>query len=136
MISAGLRSRLLAAARRAVAKAYAPYSQRRVGAALLTGRGAIFSGANLENASFGLTLCAERVAIAAAAAAEGPDLKIQALAVVSDPRADCPPCGACRQVIREFGAEALIIFPGPDGLVEMNLKELLPAGFQFPGKEG
>jgi len=119
-----------------MAKAYAPYSQLRVGAALLTGRGAIFSGANLENASFGLTLCAERVAIAAAAAAEGPDLKIQALAVVSDPRADSPPCGACRQVIREFGAEALIIFPGPDGLVEMNLKELLPAGFQFPGKEG
>ncbi len=132
MITPAQRSQLLQAAREALEKAYAPYSHFRVGAALLTRQGAIFSGANVENASYGLTLCAERAAVAAAVAAEGPGMRIQALAVVSDSPAACPPCGACRQVILEFGRQALIIFPGPDGLMEMALEELLPAGFQLP----
>ncbi len=136
MITPAQRSQLLQAAREVLEKAYAPYSRLRVGAALLTWQGGIFSGANVENASYGLTLCAERAAVAAAVAAEGPGMQIRALAVACEPPAACPPCGACRQVILEFGSQARIIFPGPEGLVEMALEELLPAGFQFPRKEG
>ena len=136
MITPAQRSQLLQAAREVLEKAYAPYSRLRVGAALLTWQGGIFSGANVENASYGLTLCAERAAVAAAVAAEGPSMKIRALAVACEPQAACPPCGACRQVIAEFGSQALIIFPEPGGLVEMALEELLPAGFQHPRKEG
>ena len=135
MITAALKSQLLQAAREVLGKAYAPYSRFRVGAALLTDQGNLFSGANVENASYGLTLCAERAAIAAAVAAEGPGLKIRALAVVSDAPGACPPCGACRQVIQEFGdAEAVIIFFGPEGLVQRPLEELLPVGFSLKRK--
>ncbi len=135
MLTPSQRNRLLEAARAVLKQAYAPYSRFRVGAAVLTGEGRIFSGANVENASYGLTLCAERAAIAAAVAAEGPGLKLRALAVICETPGACVPCGACRQVIREFGPETLIIFQGPAGLVEMGLEELLPAGFQLPGKE-
>jgi cytidine deaminase len=129
MITPALRSQLLQAARQVLEQAYAPYSLFRVGAALLTRQGGVFTGANVENASYGLTLCAERAAIAAAVAAEGPGLEIRALAVVSESQEACPPCGACRQVILEFGKKALIIFKGPDGLVEMPVEDLLPAAF-------
>ncbi len=134
MITPAQESQLLKAARAALEKAYAPYSRLRVGAALLTAAGGIFTGANVENASFGLTLCAERAAIAAAVAAEGPGMRIRALAVASDSPGAFPPCGACRQVILEFGPQALVIFPGPDGPVATSLEELLPAGFQLPRK--
>ena len=106
-----------------------------MGAALLTRQGGVFSGANVENASYGLTLCAERAAVAQAVAAEGPGLEIRALAVVSESQEACPPCGACRQVIQEFGPGALIIFPGPEGPVIKSLCELLPAAFQLNRKE-
>ena len=130
MITAVLKSRLLEAAREVLERAYAPYSRFRVGAALLTEQGKLFSGANVENASYGLTLCAERAAVAAAVAAEGPGLKVQALAVVGDAPGACPPCGACRQVLQEFGDhDTTIIFSGPEGLVQRPLGELLPAGF-------
>jgi len=134
MIAAALKSRLLDAAREVLGKAYAPYSRLRVGAALLTEAGGIFPGANVENASYGLTLCAERAAVAAAVAAEGPGLKIRALAVVSDSPAACPPCGACRQVIQEFGEDAVIIYYGPEGLVQRRLAELLPERFHLSRK--
>jgi cytidine deaminase len=129
MISPAQRSQLLQAARQVLEKAYAPYSHFRVGAALLTRQGGVFTGANVENASYGLTLCAERAAIAVAVAAEGPGLEIRSLAVVSESQEACPPCGACRQVILEFGKKALIIFQGPDGLMEMPVEDLLPAEF-------
>ena len=129
MITAALQSRLLQAAREALEKAYAPYSRFRVGAALLTDQGHLFSGANVENASYGLTLCAERAAVAAAVAAEGPGLKIRALAVVGEAPGACPPCGACRQVLQEFSAGAVVIYSGPEGLVQRPLEELLPEGF-------
>ena len=131
MITAALKSRLLQAAREVLEKAYAPYSRFRVGAALLTDQGHLFSGANVENASYGLTLCAERAAVAAAVAAEGPGLKIRALAVVSEAPGACPPCGACRQVLQEFSAEAVVIYSGPEGLVQRPLEELLPEGFSL-----
>lgn len=130
MVTAALKSRLLQAAREVLGKAYAPYSRFRVGAALLTEQGNLFSGANVENASYGLTLCAERAAVAAAVATEGSGLKIRALAVVSDAPGACPPCGACRQVIQEFGdGDTVVIFFGPEGLVQRRLEELLPVGF-------
>jgi cytidine deaminase len=132
MITAVLKSRLLEAAREVLERAYAPYSRLRVGAALLTEQGNLFSGANVENASYGLTLCAERAAVAAAVAAEGPGLKVQALAVVSDAPGACPPCGACRQVLQEFGdQDTTIIFSGPEGLIQRPLGELLPDGFRL-----
>ncbi len=131
-LAADDRARLLDAARAALAKAYAPYSRFRVGAAVLTAQGHIFAGANVENASYGLTVCAERVAIFTAAAQEGGEqLKIRALAVVCDRPGACPPCGACLQVLAEFGPEAVVIFQGEQGLEEAGLKELLPWGFSL-----
>jgi cytidine deaminase len=124
------RRRLLEAATAALGKAYAPYSAIRVGAAVLTSEGRIFSGANLENASYGLTLCAERVAVAVAAAAlGGENLRLQAVAVVSDHPGPFPPCGACRQVLAEFGPKALILYRGEAGLEEVRLADLLPRNF-------
>ncbi len=130
-ISAAGRSKLLKAAQEAIKHAYAPYSNFRVGAAVLTEKGNIFSGGNVENASYGLTICAERAAIFAAVAAEGADMKIRGLAVFTESGAPCAPCGACRQVIWEFGPQAWVFFQGPDGLRETRITELLPEGFSF-----
>jgi cytidine deaminase len=125
------RKRLLQAARKAMKHAYAPYSQFRVGAALLTAKGRIFSGCNVENSSYGLTNCAERTAIFAAVADSGPGLTIRAVAVVNDQGVPCSPCGACRQVIYEFGAEAAIIFQSAEGWRVSPIAELLPEGFRL-----
>jgi cytidine deaminase len=122
-------ARLLDAAKEALVRAYAPYSGVKVGAAVLTEKGQVFSGGNIENASYGLTLCAERAAIAVAVAAEGPGMRIRALAVVSDQSGLFAPCGACRQVIYEFGPEALVIFQGEDGLTQAPITELLHCAF-------
>lgn len=126
------RALLLEAALAAVGRAYAPYSGLKVGAAVLAESGKIYSGANVENASYGLTICAERAGVCAAVAQEGPSLRIIALAVVGERPGPLPPCGACRQVLYEFGPKALIIFQGPEGLKEMPLSRLLPAGFKLP----
>jgi cytidine deaminase len=126
------KARLLAAARSAVGRAYAPYSGLKVGAAVLTPSGDIYAGANVENASYGLTICAERAAVCAAMATAGPTLRLTALAVVSDRPGPLAPCGACRQVLHEFGPQALVIFQGEEGMVEMPLSELLPTGFRLP----
>src|SRR5215471_9174994 len=101
---------LLRAAKAAMKNAHAPYSHFRVGAAILTAKGEIFSGCNVENASYGMTVCAERTAIFSAVAKSGPKLKIVAVAVVNDQGVPCSPCGACRQVIYEFGPRATIYF--------------------------
>src|SRR6266478_2322536 len=106
------RDRLLRLARAAMKKAYAPYSQFRVGAALLTTNGKIFSGCNVENASYGMSNCAERTAIFSAVAQLGPKIEIRAVSVVNDRGVPCSPCGACRQVIYEFGPDATIFFQG------------------------
>jgi cytidine deaminase len=87
--------------------AYAPYSGFKVGAAVITRSGAVFTGCNVENASFGLTICAERAAVAAAIAAGQSDLV--AIAVVADGPEPAAPCGACRQVLAEFNPSIKII---------------------------
>src|ERR1700676_4636884 len=96
------RAALIAAARQAAGQAYCPYSRFRVGAAVLTGRGEIFSGCNVENASNGLTICAERNAIFQAVAKAAGPLVIRAIVVFTPTLEPTAPCGACRQVINEF----------------------------------
>jgi cytidine deaminase len=125
------RELLLRTARAAVKKAYAPYSNFRVGSALLTTSGKVFSGCNVENASYGMTNCAERTAIFSAVAQLGPKLEIRAIAVVNDHGVPCSPCGACRQVIYEFGPDATVLYQGAKGKQEAHITELLPEGFRL-----
>ena len=123
---------LLRAAKSAMTNAYAPYSHFRVGAALLTAKGEIFSGCNVENASYGMTVCAERTAIFSAVAKSGPELEIVAVAVVNDQGVPCSPCGACRQVIYEFGPKASIYFLSKNNAwEEAVITDLLPEGFRL-----
>jgi len=122
---------LVIAAKEARLRAYVPYSKFKVGAAILTNDKKIFSGCNVENASFGLSICAERVAIFKAVS-EGYTY-FEALAVVCDSNRPCFPCGACRQIISEFGKEIIIISSNLKGKTEIkNIHELLPDAF---GKE-
>jgi len=111
--------------------AYAPYSRFRVGAAILLSNGKIFSGCNVENASYGMTNCAERTAIFSAVAQLGPKIDIRAVAVTNDQGVPCSPCGACRQVIYEFGRDATIFFQGTAGPKHAHITELLPEGFRI-----
>jgi cytidine deaminase len=125
------KQRLFQFAEKAMKRAHAPYSKFRVGAALLTSSGKIFSGCNVENASYGLTNCAERTAIFSAVAQLGPSMKIRAIAVTNDQGVPCSPCGACRQVIYEFGPDAMVYFQGTAGWKDSPITELLPEGFRF-----
>jgi cytidine deaminase len=123
---------LLRAAKAAMKNAHAPYSHFRVGAAILTSKGEIFAGCNVENASFGMTVCAERTAIFTAVAQSGPKLEIRAVAVVNDQGVPCSPCGACRQVIYEFGPTATVYFLNKKGSwEEAAITDLLPEGFRL-----
>ena len=130
-VSAAARARLLRAARKAMKNAYAPYSKFRVGAAILTSKGRVFVGCNVENSSYGMTNCAERTAIFSAIAQAGPGLEIHAVAVANDQGVPCSPCGACRQVIHEFGPRAIIFYDGESGPNQSLITELLPEGFQL-----
>jgi len=131
ILPASMRERLLRSARKAMKNAYAPYSNFRVGAAILTSAGDVFLGCNVENASYGMTNCAERTAIFAAVAEMGPKLEIRAVAVTNDHGVPCSPCGACRQVIYEFGPEAVVFFQGKKGWMESAITDLLPEGFRL-----
>ncbi len=116
---------LIAEAWRAREHAYAPYSCFAVGAALRTKNGRVFTGCNVENLSFGLTICAERVAVGAAVAAG--EREFEAIAVVADSKAPVTPCGACRQVLAEFSAELAVCSANLEGaLFESSIAELLP----------
>jgi cytidine deaminase len=128
-LSSADRERLLQSARSMLARSYAPYSKFHVGCAILTESGGVYTGCNVENASYGLAVCAERSAIFTAVAAEGPGMKLRAVAVVNSAGAACSPCGACRQVIFEFGPDALVIYQGRGTLDEATATQLLPAGF-------
>ncbi|HXY52419.1 MAG TPA: cytidine deaminase [Terriglobales bacterium] len=130
-LSSEVRERLLQAASQAMKNAYAPYSNFRVGAAILTSSGELFPGCNVENASYGVTNCAERTAIFSAVAKIGPKLEVVAVAVTNDHGVPCSPCGACRQVIYEFGPDAVVFFRGKKGWKKSPITHLLPEGFRF-----
>ena len=121
-----MEARLISTATAARLQAYAPYSNFQVGAALLAKDGRIFTGCNVENLSYGLTICAERNAIFAAVAAGVREF--DAIAIVADTREPVSPCGACRQVMAEFG-DFKIIAATLDGRVfESTVSALLPRG--------
>ncbi|MBI3972352.1 MAG: cytidine deaminase [Chloroflexi bacterium] len=118
---------LVAAAAEVWRRAYAPYSQFSVGAAVLAG-GRTFTGCNVENASHGLTICAERAAVCAAIAAG--ERAVEAVAIVTDTAQPTAPCGACRQVLREFGTAVVVISATVRGARSVHqLSDLLPASF-------
>lgn len=126
------KDRLLKLAREAQRNAYAPYSKFQVGAAVLLEDGEVHTGCNVENASYGLTNCAERTAIfSAVAKLGGANVKIVAVAVVNSEDAPCSPCGACRQVIAEFGPQSVLWYQGRDGIVESTMERLLPDCFKL-----
>ena len=123
---------LLEHARQAAQNSYSPYSHFRVGAALKLNSGEVVTGANVENVSYGLTICAERCALVRAVALFGPDIRIQAVAVANLTDAPSPPCGACRQVLAEFiEPEAPVLFSAADGLRCMPFSDLLPLAFDM-----
>jgi len=120
--------RLIKAAKKARKNAFAPFSNFSVGAAIETKGGKIFTGCNVENASYGLTMCAERVAIFKAIS-EG-EREFVKLAVVADTLDLTPPCGACRQIIWEFCADTEVILSNLDDKIEtLKMRELLPRAF-------
>ena len=122
-------SELIKKAKRARGRAYAPYSKFKVGAALLTKSGKVYTGANVENAAYGLTVCAERVALFKAVT--NGDRKFVKIAVVVDKDEPVAPCGACRQVLSEFASDLRIICANLDGKTQRyTLRELLPEAFE------
>ena len=117
------------AARAASSKAYAPYSSFRVGAAILTISGVVYAGCNVENASYGLAICAERSAVARMIGTDTEDRKIRLVAVVSPDTAPCFPCGACRQVLHEFGCQEVVVLGASGGYERYPFSEILPHAF-------
>ena len=111
--------------------AYAPYSNFRVGAAILLTDGTIVTGCNVENASYRLTTCAEQTAITSAVALHGPGIRIRAIAVANLNETASQPCGACRQTIHEFSTpDTIIFFPSENGTTpQATIADLLPAAF-------
>ena len=120
-------ARLVAAARGAMANAHAPYSKFHVGAAIEAADGRVFVGCNVESASYGLTICAERMALGAAVVAGARSLRRVVVATDADPPA--APCGACRQLLAEFGLDIEVRSVGPAGERRWTLRELLPDAF-------
>jgi len=131
-IMENLEEKLIELALKAKEKAYVPYSKFRVGAALLTESGEIFTGCNVENASYGLTNCAERTAVFKAVS-EG-HTRFKAIAVVADSKQYVSPCGACRQVLAEFGQDIQVIIGDAAGnFFSKTVSDLLP--FTFTNKQ-
>lgn len=115
-------------ARNAARFTYSPYSKFPVGAAVKTKKGSIYTGSNVENASFGLTICAERVAICNAIAAG--DKKIEFIAIFAKKK-EVSPCGACRQFILEFGPDIEVIFMSKGKLIASSIRSLMPFSFSL-----
>ena len=123
---------LLKQATGAAEMSYSPYSGFRVGAALRLSNGRVVTGTNVENASLGLTICAERSALVRAVSEFGPGVRVEAVAVANLNSAASPPCGACRQMLAEFASpDAAIVFPAATGIKTTRFDELLPLGFDM-----
>ena len=123
---------LMECARDAARNAYAPYSKFRVGAALRLAGGELVTGANVENVSYGLTICAERSALVRAVAQFGPGIRIAEVAVANLNNAASPPCGACRQMLAEFiEPDAPVVFPAAGGIHVLPFREVLPLAFEM-----
>ena len=121
---------LLKKARTAAERAYAPYSKFKVGAALLMSDGSVVLGCNVENASYGLTTCAERNAVAGMVSIG--HLDPVAIAVVGGKSCvPCPPCGACRQILAEFNPDMLVVLESPNRIIVISVNELLPLSFSL-----
>jgi homotetrameric cytidine deaminase len=119
-------------ARKAAENSYSPYSEFRVGAALRLTNGETVTGTNVENVSYGLTICAERAAVVRAISQFGPKIRIAAIAVANLNGKASPPCGACRQVLAEFiDPGAPVVFPVADGTRTMTFSDLLPLGSEM-----
>jgi cytidine deaminase len=124
--------KLLEAARKVAKNSYSRYSKFRVGAALRLTNGETVTGTNVENVSYGLTICAERAAVVRAVSQFGPKIRITAVAVANLNGKPSPPCGACRQVLAEFTEpDAPVIFPVEKGTRTMAFRELLPLGTEM-----
>lgn len=121
-----LYKKLMSLAQKASKNSYSPYSKFKVGCAVLCSNGEIYTGTNVENASYGLSICAERTAIFSAVS--NGNTKIEAVAVYT-PHKNVTPCGACRQVISEFSKNADIIYNSKTGIKITNIKNLLPGSF-------
>lgn len=123
---------LLKQAREAALHSYSPYSGFRVGASLALSNGEVVTGTNVENVSYGLTICAERSALVTAVSRFGPMIRITAVAVANLNNAASPPCGACRQMLSEFVLpEAPVAFPAAEGPRTMPFSALLPLAFEM-----
>ncbi len=120
---------LMERARAVSVNAYAPYSNYFVGASLRTTRGNIFSACNVENASLPISVCAERGAVSAAISSEGADMHIDKVAIYVPTAEGAGPCGACRQVIAQFGPDATVVFPQGGECKVMSVRELLPYAY-------
>lgn len=119
-------------ARAAAGNSYSPYSGFKVGAALRLTTGEIITGTNVENVSYGVTICAERSALVRAVSQFGPSIRVAAIAVVNLNEAASPPCGACRQMLAEFALpDAPVAFPAADGVRVMSFSEILPLAFEM-----
>lgn len=131
---------LVRAAADARAHSYSPYSKFRVGAALLTNNGKVYTGCNIENAAYSPTICAERVALGAAIVAGEEIGSFEAIAVVADEATPTSPCGVCRQVLSELAPGVLVIMAASpeksSDILKMKIEELLPHGFVFPKVQG
>ena len=125
------KKKLVELAIKAAERAYAPYSKFRVGSALIDDRGTIYTGCNVENASYGLCVCAERTALVKAVS-EGAG-KVLGMAIVTlDAPSYCSPCGACRQIMHELAKDALILIASRDGTwQESTMDKLLPGAFEL-----
>jgi homotetrameric cytidine deaminase len=123
---------LLDLAHRAAHHSYSPYSEFKVGAALKLVGGEIVTGTNVENVSYGLTICAERAALVRAVSQYGPGIRIEAVAVANLNGKASPPCGACRQMLAEFTRpEAPVVFPAADGIRVMAFSAVMPLAFEM-----
>jgi cytidine deaminase len=128
-VNTGL-NELFQAAKKARENSYSPYSGEKVGSAIRLTNGKIFAGCNVENSSYGATICAERTAIQSAVASEGPKIEITEVLVVTDHDPAWPPCGLCRQVIAEFGLRSTIHAADLSSVKSsMSFSDLYPSAF-------